>query len=191
MNDTKPIITVTNKESTASTLPIFDSTNKTVTLPKFCAKNFDEIKENVIAVLDCYKEAYNEVDGSNMLLTVYSNKNEDGSHTVFLGAMPEDNLQKVRFFGDVAIKSLSINRELINPSIKVIIYEQSYGLPKVGDYAVGNDKNVYQITDIEGTTIHRGKAKRPNYVYGEAKLIDWTEANQNILFDVDVITDKD
>ena len=111
MNDTKPIITVTN-ESIAPTLPVFDSTNKTVTLPKFCAKNFDEIKENVIVVLDCYKDAYKEVDGANMLLTVYSNKNEDGSYTVFLGAMPEDNLQKVRFFGDVAdIKSLSINRE--------------------------------------------------------------------------------
>lgn len=74
--------------------------------------------------------------------------------------------------------------------VKAIIYEQSYGFPRIGDYAVGYDKNAYQVISLEGT-IHRGTSRRPNYIYGEVKRIDWVDVkNKNILFDVDIVKDK-
>jgi len=81
--------------------------NRKICVPSFNMDSFDKIKEEAGVLLEAYEKTEDEIP--DMLMIVYSRKNEDGTYTVYMCATPENELSEVKLFDSEL--SLKINRK--------------------------------------------------------------------------------
>lgn len=59
--------------------------------------------------------------------------------------------------------------------MKATIQEWGNGFPRVGDYVVGYDGELYRVTSMDTRIFTGNSPGEPNYLYAEVELADWSD----------------
>lgn len=72
--------------------------------------------------------------------------------------------------------------------MKATIQERGNGFPSVGDYAPGDDGNLYRIVALSGRI---QTAQSSNYIYAEVESADWLDCPEEDEFPALVVLGED